>query len=128
MLILSSLIVLGTNLYYNFADLIISDGRWKTIVSVTGLFVIVYLILFGLVSKKFLAERNYYFMIVFSIILSIFFLTLQPAISRAFQDNRAFYVAGYVLTAPYLIVLGIGIVAYITLVLFIERLRVKNKV
>jgi len=114
-LIISSLLILGANLYYNFTHLIIPDGRWKTVIPTTAIFVLVYLIIFGIVSYKLLQPKYYYLMVVFNVVLSLLFLQLALSLSQIFQDVKFLYVAGCVLFAPYLLIFGIAIIVYLIL-------------
>jgi hypothetical protein len=113
-------VLLVANIYYVLIS-IPPDGRWKIEIPVTSLFIILYLAMFFLISKKLIKnqEKNY-LLWVYNVFLSLVFISNAIAVRVAFQDFNWQYLQ-FIATAPYLIILGLGIICYIPLALFLEK-------
>lgn len=119
-LILSAFILFGLNIYY-VLDNIPPDGRWKFQIPATSLFIAFYLILFFIISKKSSINTIIGPLILsFNIILSIIFIFFAKKIEMVFQDVDLIYLR-YISTASYIIILGMGIIAYKFLIIFFEK-------
>ena len=127
MLILNAFILLGVNAYYVMIN-IPPDGRWKFQIPITSLFIFVYLVLFFVANKKLLKNTvNYFFMIVFNIVLSIVFLSFAKKIEIIFQDVNLLYLK-YIPVVSYIIIFGIGIISYILMSIFLKKEAINKKV
>ena len=120
-LILSLFIIFFANIY-EIMNTIPPDGRWKVQMPITTIFIIIYSILFIIINKKLLKNpKNYYFMLLFSAILSIVFISFAHELQMKFQDVTAFYVMQYIPTLQYIIILGLGLILYIPIIIFLEK-------
>lgn len=125
--LLGAIILLGTNIYYVSLS-IPPDGRWKLEMPITSLFIVLYLAIFFFVSKKLIKnpEKNY-FLWAYNAFLSLVFISNATAVRVAFQDVGWHYFR-FIATAPYIIILGLGIICYILLVLYSGKESLLKKI
>jgi len=121
--LLGAIILLAANIYYVLLS-IPPDGRWKLEIPITSFFIILYLAIFFFISKKLIKnpEKNY-LLWVYNIFLSLLFISNATAVRVAFQDVGWQYFR-FIVTAPYIIIFGLGIICYVPLALYLE----KNKI
>ncbi|MFA5360151.1 MAG: hypothetical protein WC349_04310 [Patescibacteria group bacterium] len=125
--LLGAIILLGTNIYYVLLS-IPPDGRWKLEIPVTSFFIILYLAIFFLVSKKLTKNpQKNYLLWAYNTFLSLVFISNATAVQVAFQDVGWHYVR-FIATAPYIIILGLGIICYILLVLYLSKESLFKKI
>lgn len=117
--LLGSFILLTTNIYYVLIS-IPPDGRWKFQMPVTSLFIILYLAIFFLVSKKLIKNPKLnYWPWAYNALLSLAFISNARAVQIYFQDSRWQYLR-YIPAAPYMVILGLGIIC-LPLALYLKR-------
>jgi len=103
------------------------DGRWKIQIPITTIFILIYFIFFVLINKKMKNEKNYNFMLLFNIILSIIFVSFSFTVQRPFMNadsslnTASFYVMNYIPIMNYIIIFGLGLLAYIPLLWLVQR-------
>lgn len=98
---------LGINTYYVLSN-VPPDGRWLFQLLLTSLFVALYLTLIYLIKNKKFEKFNRQILI-YIILNSLVFVFFAKNIEILFQYNNFFYIK-YVAFAPYLIVLGVGVI------------------
>lgn len=122
--LLGALTLLGVNIYYVLIS-IPPDGRWKFQIPVTSLFVILYLAIFFLVSKKLIKDPQLnHWPWAYNALLSLAFITNARAVQIYFQDSGWQYLR-YVATAPYMVILSLGVVCF-PLALYLQRKAIKE--
>jgi hypothetical protein len=122
--LIGAIILLGTNVYYVLAS-VPPDGRWKFELPATSLFIILYLAIFFFVSKKLIKNpKTNNFLWVYNTFLSLVFLGEAKAVEMYFQ-NESWPYWHYLSTAPYLVILGFGLICYIPIALYLEKIKTK---
>lgn len=125
LLIIGLIVIFFANIYEVLIN-IPPDGRWKTQIPITSFFVIIYSILFTIISKKMLNnQKNYYFMVLFNVVLSGVFVIFAHDIQIKFQDATYFYIMQYIPTLQYIIILGLGILLYVPVLLLIKKQKLQ---
>lgn len=125
-LVLNFAILFLANVYEVFKNTP-PDDRWKIQIPVTTIFILIYFILFVLINKKMKNEKNYNFMLLFNIVLSIIFVSFSFTVQRPFMDvnsplnTASFYVMNYIPIMNYVIIFGLGLLAYVPLLWLIQR-------
>ena len=121
---LAMIILLGANGHYVLMT-VPPDGRWKFQLPMTSIFILVYLGLYYLLSKKMIKNTKYNYIIwVYSAFLSFVFFCQARNIEFNIQYNEWLYLK-YIAVAPYLVIFGLGIVCYSVLLVYLGKEEVK---
>jgi hypothetical protein len=122
--LIGAVFLLAANIYYVLIS-IPPDWGWKFEIPVTSFFIVLYLVIFFFVSKKLIKNpENNYLLWAYNVFLSLVFLSNAIAVQVAFQNVNWQYWR-YVSTAPYLVILGLGLICYISLALYLEKIKTK---
>ena len=120
-ILLSCVIIFCANIYLILTNTP-PDGRWKIEISITSIFIIIYIVLFTEISRKlFKNKKGYHAIIIFNTLLSFVFLIFARKIQFAFQDYPSLYVLHLVPSHPYVVIFGLGLIIYIPVVLFLAK-------